>query len=113
MTSTTKQDTSINRHLADDADCHEASTHMPGEVDQRMQKTLGKEIADLETRLASLEARLPAHSIPQAMIIEMDELEEQLIEARARLAGLRHLANRSRDSLPLTETFPHRQSPSN
>jgi hypothetical protein len=32
----------------------------------------------LERRLADLKARMPAHSIPPSMMIELDELEEQL-----------------------------------
>jgi len=45
-----------------------------------------KEIAALEARLADLKARLPAHSIPPAMMAELDEIEEQLDEAKNRLA---------------------------
>ncbi len=33
---------------------------------------------ELEKRLADLKARLPAHSIPPSMMMELDELEEQL-----------------------------------
>jgi hypothetical protein len=33
---------------------------------------------ELERRLADLKARMPAHSIPPSMMIELDELEEQL-----------------------------------
>lgn len=47
---------------------------------------LEKEIAVLEARLADLKARLPAHSIPPAMMAELDEIEEQLAEAKNRLA---------------------------
>jgi thioredoxin 1 len=35
-------------------------------------------IEELERRLADLKARMPAHSIPPSMMIELDELEEQL-----------------------------------
>jgi protein subunit release factor A len=90
MTSRTKQNAITKHHLDDDADCHQEHTQA---VDREMQRVMEQEIADLEIRLADLEARLPAHSIPQAMIIEMDELEQQLIEARARLASLQQLAN--------------------
>lgn len=38
---------------------------------------------ELERRVADLKARLPAHSIPPSMMIELDELEEQLAEIRA------------------------------
>jgi len=40
-------------------------------------------IERLEKRLADLKARMPAHSIPPSMMIELDELEEQLAELQA------------------------------
>jgi len=46
-------------------------------------------IATLEAQLEDLKARLPAHSTPPAMIAEMDELDDQLEEARSRLASLK------------------------
>lgn len=42
-------------------------------------------IAELERRLEDLKARLPAHSIPPNMIAELDDLDEQLAIARARM----------------------------
>jgi hypothetical protein len=33
---------------------------------------------ELTRRLADLKARMPAHSIPPSMMMELDELEEQL-----------------------------------
>ena len=45
------------------------------------QKLTRKEV--LEQQLADLKARLPAHSIPPSMMMELDELEEQLAELRA------------------------------
>jgi hypothetical protein len=57
-------------------------------LDKKAQQILEQEIAHLEICLADLEARLPAHSIPPSMLAEIDELEEQLLEARAKLAGL-------------------------
>ena len=48
---------------------------------------LRAEIAALAARLADLQARLPAHSVPPALIAELDELDEQLAAARARLAA--------------------------
>jgi hypothetical protein len=40
-------------------------------------------VAELEKKIADLKARLPKHSIPASMLIELDELEEALEEARA------------------------------
>jgi hypothetical protein len=40
-------------------------------------------VTELEKRIAELKARLPRHSIPPAMLIELDELEEELERARA------------------------------
>jgi len=48
-------------------------------------QTVRERIARLEERLADLERRLPAHSIPPAMILEMEEIEEELAQARAQL----------------------------
>jgi hypothetical protein len=45
-------------------------------------------IADLEAQLADLKTRLPAHSIPPVMIIELDQIDEQLNAARQQLARL-------------------------
>lgn len=55
-------------------------------MDER--KKLEKKIAALEARLVELQKRLPAHSIPPAMVTELDELDEELDRARARLAEL-------------------------
>jgi hypothetical protein len=51
---------------------------------------------ELERRLADLHARMPAHSIPPAMMIALDELEEQLAE----------LDNRSKDDRLENEERP-------
>lgn len=40
-------------------------------------------VAELEKRIADLKARLPKHSIPPRMLIELEELEEALEQARA------------------------------
>jgi hypothetical protein len=45
-------------------------------------------IAALESQLDDLKGRLPAHSIPPAMILELDRLDEQLNAARQQLARL-------------------------
>ena len=39
------------------------------------------EIRDLEVRIAELRKRIPPHSVPPAMLQELDELEEQLEKA--------------------------------
>lgn len=51
-------------------------------------KELEKSIVELETRLKELKAQLPAHSIAPAMMIRLDELEDQLAEARLQLAKI-------------------------
>lgn len=43
-------------------------------------------IAELTRRIEDLRKRLPAHSIPPAMMAELDELEEQLAAEIARQA---------------------------
>ena len=47
--------------------------------------SLEKKIVALEARLADLKARLPAHSIPPAMMAEFDDIEEQLDQAKTSL----------------------------
>ena len=39
-------------------------------------------IAELERQIADLEARLPQHSVPPAMLIQLEELEETLERVR-------------------------------
>lgn len=41
-------------------------------------------MAQLEDQLAELEARLPKHSVPAAMMIELEELEEEIEALRAK-----------------------------
>ena len=41
-------------------------------------------IAQLEKQIEEMEARLPKHSVPPAMIIELEDLEEELEMLRAR-----------------------------
>lgn len=43
--------------------------------------TRTERIDELERQIADLEARLPKHSIPPSMLIELEELEEALEEA--------------------------------
>ncbi len=40
-------------------------------------------IIELKQRLADLQARLPAHSVPPAMMMEMEEIEEELARLRS------------------------------
>ena len=35
-------------------------------------------VVELERQIADLKARLPRHSVPPAMMIELEELEEEL-----------------------------------
>jgi hypothetical protein len=41
-------------------------------------------IAQLEKEIEEIKARLPKHSVPPAMIIELEDLEEELEMLRAR-----------------------------
>lgn len=43
-------------------------------------------IEELEQRIAELEARMPKHSVPPSMLIELEELEEELRQAREEVA---------------------------
>ena len=47
-----------------------------------------KRIEELETKLADLEARLPAHSILPSLIAEMDQLDEQIQSEKKILADM-------------------------
>jgi len=49
---------------------------------------LENKISNLETRRDDLIARLPAHSIPPSMIAELDEIEDQLSQAKIQIAAL-------------------------
>jgi hypothetical protein len=44
-------------------------------------------IAELERRIAELKARLPKHTPPVGMLIELDDLDEALEQARAGVGG--------------------------
>ena len=41
-------------------------------------------IAQLEKEIEAMQARLPKHSVPPAMIIELEDLEEELEMLKAR-----------------------------
>ena len=60
----------------------------PGQ-DTSQRETLKQQIAELEARLADLKARLPAHTIPPAMIAEFDEIDEALEQAHRQLAAIK------------------------
>ncbi len=51
-----------------------------------MSKDTAQRIAELERQIADLEARLPKHSVPPRMLIELEELEEALERARSEAA---------------------------
>jgi hypothetical protein len=42
-------------------------------------------IQELEDEIAAVEARLPKHSVPPAMIIELEDLEDELEMLKARV----------------------------
>ena len=44
-------------------------------------------IALLEKEIAELKARLPKHSVPASMIIELEDLEEELETLKAQVSG--------------------------
>jgi hypothetical protein len=44
-------------------------------------------IEELKQLIEELRSRMPAHSIPPAMMAELDDLEEQLAEQISRQAG--------------------------
>lgn len=45
-----------------------------------------EQIEQLESQLAELKARLPRHSVPAAMLLELEDLEEELESLRRRTA---------------------------
>ncbi len=47
-----------------------------------MLMTPDPQIAELERRIADLKARLPKHSVPPAMLQELEDLEEELARLR-------------------------------
>jgi len=49
----------------------------------KMNESTVARVTELEKRIADLKARLPRHSVPPAMLIELDGLEEELERARA------------------------------
>jgi hypothetical protein len=49
-----------------------------------MSEKLQDRITQLEAQLKELEARLPKHSTPPAMLMVLEDLEDELAELRAR-----------------------------
>jgi BMFP domain-containing protein YqiC len=47
---------------------------------------IARHVEELEARIADLNARLPKHSAPPSMLIELDELEDELEQVRTELA---------------------------
>ena len=43
----------------------------------------GERLRELDRRIADMRARMPAHSVPPAMIIELEDLEEELSTLRS------------------------------
>ena len=68
---------------------------MDSSIDDR--KQIEQLIATLEARIADCQARLPAHSIPPAMLAELDDLDEQLGEARLRLSSFDDQTGQSKE----------------
>lgn len=58
------------------------------------------EIAELEARIAELRSRLPKHTPPPSMLIELDELEDALERAYAASAPLSQTPPSGRPELP-------------
>lgn len=48
----------------------------------------GERIAELERRIADLRARLPKHSVPPAMLLELESLEEERDQLLRELEGV-------------------------
>ena len=46
-----------------------------------------EEIARLEKEIAELRARLPKHSVPPAMLMELEELEDELETLKAQASS--------------------------
>ena len=46
---------------------------------------VAQRIAELKRQMADLQARLPAHSVPPAMLMEMEEIEDELARLQSEL----------------------------
>ncbi len=45
------------------------------------------QLRQLEARLAELKGRMPAHSLRPAMLLELEDLEDEIARLRAELGG--------------------------
>ena len=52
---------------------------------------------ELEAQIKELEKNLPAHSIPPAMIMRLEELEDKLTQLKDEFLGEEHAAAKSSD----------------
>ena len=57
---------------------------MPVRDDPQAQEVRENRIKNVEKQIAELKSRWPAHSVPPAMIQQLDELEEELEQLRKR-----------------------------
>lgn len=55
---------------------------------ERAQARNRERVQELERQLADLQARWPAHSVPAAMMAQLDELETELALARRQLVQM-------------------------
>jgi len=53
----------------------------------RIDESANRRVAELEKRIANLTVRLPKHSVPALMFVELDDLEAELEQARAEAAS--------------------------
>jgi hypothetical protein len=61
----------------------------PGlKIDPQILQALEMEIKDLESQIADLKSRFPAHSLSPAMLAQLDELDEALSNARMKLQDM-------------------------
>ncbi len=57
---------------------------MPDRDDPQAQEVRENRIKNVEKQIAELKSRWPAHSVPPAMVQQLDELEEELEQLRKR-----------------------------
>ncbi len=54
-------------------------------MDDAGRDSIAQRIEQIEQRLADVQARLPAHSIPPAMVMELEALEDELEQLQKEL----------------------------